>query len=596
MLSESQISALLNTASRVHSSSKNPGLSLIPFFCQALGEQLGLSYIQLWQIEFGQVFSLWNTRQEGSSFSINDTSLRNIEPGEFQSFSLPEASSDVKECTKSATLTGVVIVDSVRLVVAFVHESKHNVVDDLAQISEILADLRRRELLQKLVETNQNQSRVLGFVSELHLAESNTELMSLFVTDGVIVSGFDRISVATRQGVGGWSVEACTGVNTVSARSDEVQRIRSEIIESEKRNASDHGVFPLSLDGQWATAKHAVFFERGGENASVDDQLSKMLTIQMAMALAYLRERNSGRSKPKRQQRSRFTMTVVSSLLVSCCLLLFVYEAELKIRVYGRAVPLIRQEIFAPDNGVIRVVKVRHGEFVEEGDILFEIHNDDLIILREKTREQLVTSEARLAALQSISKRSGSISPQFNGGLPPSVEQAELAKKIESLNTQILLLDQQVAMLQVTAPFRGQVFRERMQVELLGRPIQQGQYLMQMAAVNGPWELQLRIPENEIRHVTSAQMASPEGLPFTFALETSPEVERLTSIHALAATTDIDAYGELSTLAIGRIKREEIPEVRFGAGVLAKIQCGPHSLMYLFSRRLIDFWARYSPF
>lgn len=591
MLSESQLSTLLNSAARAQASSGEPGSSLIPFLCQSVQQQLSLNDILLWQIDLNQIIPLWQSRQNEKSFSIDKESLSHIEVGEIQEFDSP--STGDQTASYRLSLTGVPIVDSARMVIAFQHSQSQQVDDDLFQIGEILADIRRRELLQKLYASNQKQNRVFNFLAELHNSTSQEELIQLFVTDGITVSEFERISVLSRKANSGWAMEACTGVDSISERSEEVQKICTEVVHAEKVNDLAGPIMPLSPDGEWGSAKYAVVLEKQGEIGPTDLQVGKLLSTQMAMALTHVSDRNS--SKRKNQRASKPSLWIVLFLFIGCSLILF-WQTEFRIKATGIAVPQQRQEVFAPDNGLIQVVHVEHGEHVAEGDVLFEIYNDELLVLRESTREELVAAAARLAALQTISQRIGSSSQPTNGTLPPSVELAELAEKIESLTTQVELIDEQLSSLKVVAPFAGQVFRERMQEELLGRPIQQGQYVLQIAALDGPWELRLRIPENEIRHVTSAQAKQEAPLPLTFALETSPELERSSAVAQLSNTTDLDSYGKLSTLAISYVSKEDIPDARFGAGVFAKVHCGTRSLGYLMTRRVSEFWSKYSPF
>ncbi|MBT5019493.1 MAG: efflux RND transporter periplasmic adaptor subunit [Planctomicrobium sp.] len=550
--------------------------------------------VLLWQIDLNQVIPLWQSRQNEKSFSIDKESLSHIEVGEIQAFDSPSTGDQTEPHRLS--LTSVPIVDSARMVIAFQHSPSQQVDDDLFQIGEILADIRRRELLQKLYASNQKQNRIFHFLAELHNSTSQEELIQLFVTDGVTVSMFERISVLSRKANSGWAMAACTGVDSVSDRSEEVQRICTEVIHAEKVNDLAGPIMPLSPDGEWSSAKYAVVLEKQGDIGSTDLQVGKLLSSQMAMAFAHIADRNLSKRKKRKNQRINKPSFWIVLFLVAGCSLMFFWQMEFRIKATGIAVPQQRQEIFAPNKGLIQVVNVQHGEHVEEGDILFEIYNDELLVLRESTREEFVAASARLAALRTISQRNGSVSQPTSGSLPPSVELAELEKKIESLTTQVELIDEQLSSLKVVAPFAGQVFRERMQEELLGRPIQQGQYVLQIAALNGPWELRLRIPENEIRHVTSAQANQQAPLPLTFALETSPELERSSSVTQLSKTTDLDSYGKLSTLALSNVKKEEIPDARFGAGVFAKVRCGTRSLGYLMTRRVSEFWVKYSPF
>lgn len=592
MLTESQLSAILTTATRMQAAGQQADASLIPYVCQALLQGLKIQDVGAWQVEPGGAVALWNGKS--SDLRIADESLSQIAEGALQQFEFSSESDSGEETRLSLVCSS--IIDDARVVVGFLHDKQQLIEDDLFQMAEILADIRRRELLRRLFSSHRNQRRLTSFLEEIHRATDETELLQLFVVDGTVVSEFDRISVAVRQVSGAWGVIAATGAETISPRAEAVNKIREIIVESERTGSTDGCVRPLSVTGTWQSAKFAVVFEKDLAATDRDLQLAGFLARQLAMALSHLKERSSSQRKkhPRLRSRSFFVSAMALALLVLLGAM-SIFHAELKIHTLGQAVPSRRREIFSPESGVIQLVHVNDGDVIEQGEILFEIYNDDLYVLRERTQEELSTSQARLAALQTISQRNGAGASTLNSGLPTSVELAELGTKVESLKAQMELLNRQVDALKVRAPISGRVFRQRMQEELLGRPVQQGQYLIQVAELDGPWELQLRVPEADVRHVISAFEKGDEPLEFTFALETSPQSEHHGSIENLSSVTDLDAYGELSTLAVSRINRDEIPDVRLGAGVLAKIHCGSRSLMYLATRRLMDFGARYTP-
>lgn len=592
MLSESQLSTLLNKAARAHATSKSPYASLLPFFVQTTANDLSWHDLRIWHIDAERVQAIWSIQPQEKSFSISDESLRNLETGQVNSFSI---SAGHGSAALTASLCSLPIADGVRLAVAAVHSPQQPADEDVIQIAEVVADIRRRELLQKLLESNRNHTRMLNFMMKLHDATEIEELQQIFVTDGAAISGLDRISLASRDSSGGWDLVACTGTDALSSRSEEVQRLRSLVMQAEAGNATDNEVLPLSTDGSWSAANYAAVFEANSTGSPGDRTVPSILATQMAMALAFISDRSQQRQRKRRQRRFSTKTGIALALLAGLGLLAILYQTEFKIRVYGQAVPAIRQKIFAPDSGIIQVLHVKHGQTVEKGTVLCEIHSDGLKVQHEKTREQLVTAEARLAALQTLSQRGGGNSLQPNGALPPSVEQAELTQKIESLTAQVRLIEQQISSLQVIAPFRGEVYHERMQEELPGRPVQRGQYLFQLAAADGPWELQLHIPENEMRYVQAARREQSK-LPLSFALETAPEAEHLTTIIEIGETAELDLYGTLSTQAVANIEKDSVPQMRMGAGVLGKIHCGSRPLMFLMTRSIRDVWARYSPF
>ena len=593
MLSDSQLTGILNSTARAHAAAPGKHASAIPFLCQTIIQQLNYQAVQLWQVDDSEVVSLWQVVSSGQPLSLDRASLQAVELGTAQSFSAPTPPGE--ESSAVCTLTGVMLGETAKLVILFQGDHTQFSEDDCLQLAEIIGDMRRRELLDQLLQRHQRHQRVVNFINELHEVTSREDLLQVFVTDGVAASDFERIFVLSRESFGKWKVVAATGVVDIAERSEEVQRLSRLASEAEKTGEATGDVVPLSMSGEWSHADEAVVFERQSEWTDLDKRSANLLANQMKLALQQLPERRRlGKSKSRHVVRQRRVLAALLLFIVFGCLILS-WRTEFKIRSYGQAVPRNRQEIFAPERGVIQNVHVQHGAFVESGAPLFDIYNDELQVLRETTNEELVTAKARQAALQTVSPR-GPGSSFSDRGLPTSVELAELAKKIESLEKQLELVDQQLASLLVVAPFDGYVYRERMEQELPGRPVQQGQYVVQIAAIDGPWELRLRIPENEVRHLLHAKQVADESLSVTFALETTPDIEHRTELDHLSSTTDLDDFGSLSSLAICELSHEEIPDARFGAGVLAKVHCGRRTLGYLATRRVVEFWVKYSPF
>lgn len=615
MLLESQLAAILQSATRAQAVSPAP-VSLLPLLAQAILKELALDDLKIWQIDGEQCLLLWQTAESAQGFQVDPASLRSLAIGDVESFPLSSNGGNSEQLRPESTstpplvisLSATQLVDAVRLVVAFVHPVQRELDDELLQLTEVLCDVRRRELLQKLLESQRSSSRFIELLATLHAVPTETELLQVLATDAVPVTGLQRISIARRNTTGGWSLDTSTGIDEPADRSEEVQRLCLLVAAAEKSNqetaSESHAlagngqevVWPLSFDGTWRHADFAAIFRAETAVTSSERPLLRQLSLQAGMALQLLKERKRTASGLGRRIRQQLTTGVVALFLILGILSLFIIQAELRIRVAGQTLPVLRQEIFSPENAVVQVVHVDHGQRVDQGDLLCELYSDDLQVQRERTREQLVTTQARLAALQTISQRGGAAATPTPGGLPLSVEQAELTQRVESLLLQVELIEQQIASLQVRAPIAGEVLQERLREDLTGRPVQQGQSLLKLVATDGPWELKLRIPEGETRHVLQAITASPTQLPVSFVLETSPEIERSTTLRQVAATTDLDPTGTLSVQAWGDLDESIVSEARYGAGVLARIACGRKPLIVLMTRHLREFWAKYAPF
>ena len=112
---------------------------------------------------------------------------------------------------------------------------------------------------------------------------------------------------------------------------------------------------------------------------------------------------------------------------------------------------------------------------------------------------------------------------------------------------------------------------------------------MQVVDTQGPWQLELRIPDRAVRHVLAAQAAAQEGLSVRFLFRMAPNTTYSAKLGPVNLATDLDQDGELSTMATVLLNPGEIPDLRPGSSVIAKIQCGRRSLGYVWLREFLEF-------
>lgn len=280
--------------------------------------------------------------------------------------------------------------------------------------------------------------------------------------------------------------------------------------------------------------------------------------------------------------RSRRLLAAVGLTTIVSSGLMFA-QMDLQIEASGKLVPSARVFVFAPEDGVITDVFVEDGATVANKAPLCVLRNEDLEIQLETIEGEVASTHARLAALESLR---GDRSLTQSGML--SVEQAELKERLSSLESQSEILQQRMARLAMTATMAGQVYGDRLQELLKGRPVQRGQYLFELADPSSGWQIDLRIPEVEVRHVIHGQAESPDPLSISITVETDPEKRIATSLTRLSASTEVDDYGQLSVLATAIPGKADISNPRPGAGVIGRISCGKRSAGYVLFRRIIE--------
>ena len=112
---------------------------------------------------------------------------------------------------------------------------------------------------------------------------------------------------------------------------------------------------------------------------------------------------------------------------------------------------------------------------------------------------------------------------------------------------------------------------------------------MQVVDTQGPWQLELRIPDRLVRHVLAAQAQLNDELSVRFLFRMAPNTTYSAKLATLNMATDLDQDGELSTLATVPVNHSDIPNLRPGSSVIARIHCGRRSIGYVWLREFFEF-------
>jgi len=510
-------------------------------------------------------------------------------------------------------LTSAEVADGFSLTLEIVTTDAESARHFMEPVCEVLADLQRRILLGRLAGREQQLLRALELIALLHADLRQDRVANTLASDAAAIFDCERVSVCRRTTGGQWVLAAATSVPQPERRADAVRHI-TRLVEQEasaarntdstaedpvdaSRSASadqplstDPLVIPLSVNRSWEEARWAATFELR-EPTRVDSSILHWVCRHASVAL-----RNSDRLQDARltSRLMRLPRTVLSAQPMIAAGILFVAailflsgSTEFRIEAFGQIVPVTRSHIFTPDAGIISSVSVSEGDSVNAGQVLFTIRNDDIDLELETVNGDLAATEARLAALQSMR---GSYGSERNAML--SAEQAELEVRVGALRKQSEILQLRQEELTVRAEFSGTVYGEFVREQLQDRPVQRAQHLFDIADPQSDWQLELTVPESEIRHVLAASDMSETPLSISYTLETSPEATLMTEVHELTPAVITDAQGNLSTRITAMNGVSPADTKRLGAGVIAHVHCGERSRGYVYFRKVIEFVQR----
>ncbi len=273
--------------------------------------------------------------------------------------------------------------------------------------------------------------------------------------------------------------------------------------------------------------------------------------------------------------------------------------AELRIEARGELQPVVRRNVFAPGDGIVERVAVKHGQQVQRGELLATLRDPQLDLEikridgeRQTTLRQL---ESVRATRTSLDQRESSSTDAYR----LSAEEQQLKQRLATLDEQQQLLKAQRKDLWIESPLDGMVVTWELEETLLGRPVQRGEVLLTIADTQSDWRVELELPDDRIGYVLDAQAeADSDALPVEYRLGSQEEGFSTGVIQQIAQRAEEanqqSAPGAMRTVLVYVKPDERIVEgaregeVRPGASVRARVLCGQHPLGYVWMHDLIN--------
>lgn len=254
----------------------------------------------------------------------------------------------------------------------------------------------------------------------------------------------------------------------------------------------------------------------------------------------------------------------------------------------GTLNPTESRRVFAPLDGTVEEIAVKHGDRVVRGQTLVKLRNTDLDIAEAEVAGRRTSAAEQMTAVErTLFDEAKRLTAEERSRL--SGERSQLREQLVSLDRQLQLYAEKRRQLVVVSPLDGEVTTWSADDLLENRPVRQGQQLLTVAAVGGPWELQLRVPDDRSGRVVAATQASAEPLRVTFSPAVDPGVVRegrVVEIHNSAELRGEDGNTVLVRVAI---TAAELPQRRPGAEAAAHIHCGRRAVGYVWLSDVSDF-------
>ncbi|MCE9607588.1 MAG: efflux RND transporter periplasmic adaptor subunit [Planctomycetia bacterium] len=281
------------------------------------------------------------------------------------------------------------------------------------------------------------------------------------------------------------------------------------------------------------------------------------------------------------------TLAIMAAVAVSLATLAFA-PADFTIPADGVLRPAEQRSAFAPWDGTVKTLFVRHGDHVVVGEPLLELQNVDLEVTLAETAGKRTAAQEQLTAVErSLYENSSQLAIQERHRL--SGQRSELKQRVIALDQQLELLKRKNAQLLVTSPLDGEVVTWNLEQLLSNRPVRAGQVLLEVGRTSAAWELELQVPEDDIGHVLRAQRAQSDALEVRYRLAAAPAQEYRATIREVHLAAEVRGEKGNTVLVRAALPPENLPPQRPGAAAATKIYCGRRSVGYVWLHDAVDY-------
>jgi multidrug efflux pump subunit AcrA (membrane-fusion protein) len=286
-----------------------------------------------------------------------------------------------------------------------------------------------------------------------------------------------------------------------------------------------------------------------------------------------------------------FRSRAIWAALAAACILpvLAFWPADFFVHARGKLQPQIRRETFAPLDGQVTRLSVRHGDRVQAGAPLLELSNPQLDVETQRLQGEYDTTRKRLAVIESSLLQVGAAKERSRERIEElSAEQEELVKLADSQRTQLALLAKERDKLVVRSPMEGEVLTWEVEQLLKDRPVERGQSLLSIGDLTGPWLAEVLVPDNSISYLLDRRAVADEPLSASFQLATDRHNQYQGTVRTISSRTETDRDEQAVVKVVVDFDAQAVRELRPGATIFARIHCGRRPLGYVWFHELIE--------
>ncbi len=264
------------------------------------------------------------------------------------------------------------------------------------------------------------------------------------------------------------------------------------------------------------------------------------------------------------------------------------WPTPMRLKIDGVLQPEIRRNLFTELDGVVERVHVDHNAVVREGELLLELNNEPLRLKALELSGQITTNREQIDGLRRQQLQLKNMKEDERLSIAGRIEQLEIQNK--NFQEQLGRVERQLQALKIYSPIGGTVLTWEAKRRLDKLPVQANQPVLSVAQLDGPWQVELMIPQNRVGYVTRALQESEAGqLETEFVLATNPNVRIKGRLLRIAERAEADPSGSLAFRAIVEVDKSGLANPQPGAGVSARVDCGQQPIGFVWFFQIVDF-------
>ena len=289
-----------------------------------------------------------------------------------------------------------------------------------------------------------------------------------------------------------------------------------------------------------------------------------------------------------RPVRSLVCLCMIGILLACVFAILFAWQRPFVVEARGVLSPSEIRNVFAQIEAEVEQLHVTSGANVKAKQLLVVLDadriNNELVVVEGEINESL--QQLRGLELWDPSSADSDQTTDRRAEIASEIERYKI--KIATLRSRKNFYLQQKNKADVLSPIEGQITTPFLSERINARPLNRGDVIMSIANINGPWEIELMIPENRVEYIREWEKENGRLPEVKFRLASDSDE----SYNGTLMEIDYRVYEQVEgqeDMVRAKVEIDEkalAEELRIGTRVIARIECGEKTNFFLLTYEL----------